>query len=237
MQIAECNKQTLYIDCKDENCFLAGKIESDCPKYNCLNYNCETYDFIKNYQKTMRAEYKKSTIISYFETITIIEKHKDNIKDIANQCCQKHQLIYQKYDNEIVLQADIYTDKDNPENGESIQIAIFKNNITIAVLYEKIQYNDSTEKNHIQNDKLSLMLPVPFGTIIYTVDINTSGDYEIFDWTFSSVNATSYVLTSQFSEIEIPHDKFYKHVYLNKNKADEKLQELISKSKTEGDEQ
>lgn len=234
MRIAECKKQNLCIDCEDENCFLARKIESDCPKHTCLNYDCKNCDFIKDYQKTMRAEYEKTTVISSFETISIIEKHKDNIKDITNQCYQKHQLIHQKYDD-IVLQADIYTDNDKLENGQSIQIAIFKNNIAIVVLYETIQDCNLTEKTHIQPDDLTLVLPVPFDTIVYTVDENTSGEYEIFDWTFSGVNKTNYVLTSLFSEIEIPHNTFYEHVYLDKDKAGEKLQELTAKPKTEED--
>lgn len=87
-----------------------------------------------------------------------------------------------------------------------------------------------SNKDYIKlgNQGLLLLLPVPFDTVVYTVDMNTCGDYEVFDWVFSAVTKEGYVLTSQFSEIEFSREEFLEKVYFEKEVADKKLMELRS---------
>lgn len=61
-EMSLCNKNMLCVDCNDTKCLGAGEIISDCPKYHCdresghIN-DCETCNFIKQFQKNMRKEY------------------------------------------------------------------------------------------------------------------------------------------------------------------------------------
>ncbi len=55
--IKTCENENLCVDCKDKECIFAGKIESDCPIYQCNHRcECEDCDFIKQFQKEMRNE-------------------------------------------------------------------------------------------------------------------------------------------------------------------------------------
>lgn len=69
-------------------------------------------------------------------------------------------------------------------------------------------------------------LPVPLGTTVYTVEENTTGDYEVFDWNFYGVCEDGYVLTSLFSEIVIPIDDFENTIFLRKESALEKKEQM-----------
>lgn len=61
LKMSECKRNNLCIDCDNTQCMLAGKIISDCPKYNCDNNNqCETCNFIKEFQKEERKRYEKN---------------------------------------------------------------------------------------------------------------------------------------------------------------------------------
>lgn len=58
VELKECTRTNLCVDCDNTECLHKGKIMSDCPKYYCDNYklhDCEHCDFIKSYIK----EYKK----------------------------------------------------------------------------------------------------------------------------------------------------------------------------------
>ena len=69
-------------------------------------------------------------------------------------------------------------------------------------------------------------LPVPLGTTVYTMEENTTGDYEVFDWDFYGICEEGYVLTSLFSEIVIPIDDFENIVFLSKESAFEKKEQM-----------
>jgi hypothetical protein len=63
--LGECKRNNLCVDCENNKCTLAGKILSDCPKYKCDRkgedfLNCETCEFIKDFQRSMRKRYKES---------------------------------------------------------------------------------------------------------------------------------------------------------------------------------
>lgn len=79
---------------------------------------------------------------------------------------------------------------------------------------------------------LILRLPVPLGTTVYTVDINTSGDYEVFDWNVYGVCEDGLILTSEFSEIHMDINEFEKRVFLIEEKAMEK-KHLMEKEEKE----
>lgn len=58
LQIDECERENLCVDCNNNECLHAGQIIADCPKYHCDNpkgiHECEKCDFIKEYQNAMR---------------------------------------------------------------------------------------------------------------------------------------------------------------------------------------
>jgi len=62
LEISECHKQSLCVDCKHPKCWFAGSIIADCPKYRCDRpeegfEKCETCAFIKKYHEEMRDYY------------------------------------------------------------------------------------------------------------------------------------------------------------------------------------
>ena len=63
LKIDECTRNNLCVDCDDESCFRHGDPIQDCPKYHCdrpdpLKQECETCEFLKEYQKEMRKIYR-----------------------------------------------------------------------------------------------------------------------------------------------------------------------------------
>lgn len=78
-------------------------------------------------------------------------------------------------------------------------------------------------------------LPVPLGTTVYTIEENTTGDYEVFDWNFYGVCEDGYVLTSLFSEIVIPIDDFENIVFFSKESAFEKKKQMDTEGEKLGD--
>lgn len=64
--MSKCTRQNLCVDCDYTKCWHQGKIISDCPKYKCDNIileDCEHCAFIKQFQKDMREEYKKGSVV------------------------------------------------------------------------------------------------------------------------------------------------------------------------------
>lgn len=64
VQMSLCERNNLCVDCDNDKCWGAGHIISDCPKYHCDRpkeslEDCETCEFIKEFQKTQREYYKK----------------------------------------------------------------------------------------------------------------------------------------------------------------------------------
>lgn len=59
VEISKCTRDTLCVDCDDLDCWNAGSIEADCPKWKCdSDVDCECCDFMKRYQEDMRKYYK-----------------------------------------------------------------------------------------------------------------------------------------------------------------------------------
>lgn len=60
LEMKECKRDNLCVDCDDKNCLHAGQAIADCPKYHCDNPNgiqeCEKCDFLKEFQDIMRNE-------------------------------------------------------------------------------------------------------------------------------------------------------------------------------------
>lgn len=57
LELFECKRDNLCVDCDDEKCKHCGDIAADCPKYHCDNniiLDCKHCAFIKNYQKNFR---------------------------------------------------------------------------------------------------------------------------------------------------------------------------------------
>lgn len=56
VQISICHRKSLCVDCSYDKCTRHGDPGADCPKYRCDNpsNDCETCQFIKEYQKEMR---------------------------------------------------------------------------------------------------------------------------------------------------------------------------------------
>ena len=68
VELGECKKNNLCVDCKNKKCLGAGDIESDCPKYHCDNPNghdCAKCEFMKQYQKDMREQYEAEKKIKH----------------------------------------------------------------------------------------------------------------------------------------------------------------------------
>lgn len=64
LQMTECKRKNLCIDCDDERCMHKGQLIADCPKYYCdrkgeLFEDCESCDFLKQFQKEMRKQYEQ----------------------------------------------------------------------------------------------------------------------------------------------------------------------------------
>lgn len=64
MNLAECERLNLCVDCDNASCSFSDKIISDCPKYHCdrtaYGYeNCNNCAFIQKYQEIMRDFYRK----------------------------------------------------------------------------------------------------------------------------------------------------------------------------------
>lgn len=62
IEMEECTRNNLCVDCDHPHCWLAGSIMADCPKYRCDRpeesfEDCESCSFIKKYQKEMREYY------------------------------------------------------------------------------------------------------------------------------------------------------------------------------------
>lgn len=58
--VSECKRNNLCVDCDNKECWLAGDIQADCPKYRCaFEYGCERCGFIKRYAERMRETYGK----------------------------------------------------------------------------------------------------------------------------------------------------------------------------------
>lgn len=61
LQMTECIRKNLCIDCDDARCIHKGQLIADCPKYRCdrkgeLFEDCESCAFLKQFQKDMRGE-------------------------------------------------------------------------------------------------------------------------------------------------------------------------------------
>ena len=54
-----CHRKNLCVDCDDPDCFHAGKLIADCPKWKCGSEDCENCEFIIEFQKEMRKEFSK----------------------------------------------------------------------------------------------------------------------------------------------------------------------------------
>lgn len=59
LQMTECTRKSLCIDCDDARCIHKGQLMADCPKYYCdrkgeLFEDCESCDFLKQFQKERR---------------------------------------------------------------------------------------------------------------------------------------------------------------------------------------
>lgn len=69
VQMDICKRNNLCVDCDNKDCWGAGHIISDCPKYHCdrkgkaVN-DCSTCTFIKKFQKEMREYYKQKGSVS-----------------------------------------------------------------------------------------------------------------------------------------------------------------------------
>lgn len=63
LKLSECKKHILCVDCDDKNCLRHGDIRQDCPKYSCDRPDhkdeCESCEFMIEYQKEMRKGYRK----------------------------------------------------------------------------------------------------------------------------------------------------------------------------------
>ena len=60
----KCKHYALCFDCDDNTCLLSGKLISDCPKNRCDRPDphireCETCEFLREYQKEKRKHYDK----------------------------------------------------------------------------------------------------------------------------------------------------------------------------------
>jgi hypothetical protein len=69
LEMNECIEDKLCVDCEDTNCIFAKKIISDCPKYYCDREeddyeDCETCEFIKEFQKYERERLKNERSLS-----------------------------------------------------------------------------------------------------------------------------------------------------------------------------
>ena len=65
LKLSECTKNNLCVDCESKTCLHAGKLIADCPKYYCdregdFYEDCESCEFLKEFQREMRAQYDKS---------------------------------------------------------------------------------------------------------------------------------------------------------------------------------
>ena len=58
VDISECIRTNLCVDCDDPDCLLAGEAEADCPKWKCDNpsMNCEACEFLKEYKREVTNE-------------------------------------------------------------------------------------------------------------------------------------------------------------------------------------
>lgn len=57
--LKECTRKNLCVDCDDKECYHAGQLIADCPKYRCdrngvLFEHCESCSFLRKYQEEMR---------------------------------------------------------------------------------------------------------------------------------------------------------------------------------------
>ena len=62
IEIKECTRNNLCVDCDDKKCSRKGDIEQDCPKYRCDNKNrhdCNNCQFMRQYVTDMRKKYAK----------------------------------------------------------------------------------------------------------------------------------------------------------------------------------
>ena len=60
-----CHRKNLCVDCDDPDCFHAGKLIADCPKYHCDRppeqfEDCESCAFLRRFQEDMRKEFKQN---------------------------------------------------------------------------------------------------------------------------------------------------------------------------------
>lgn len=52
VEISLCERKNFCIDCDNNECWHAGQIEADCPKWRCdYSGECEDCDFLKEYYK------------------------------------------------------------------------------------------------------------------------------------------------------------------------------------------
>ena len=55
IELNECTRDNLCVDCDNEKCLAHGDIGADCPKWKCDRDNdCEHCEWIKAYVKLMR---------------------------------------------------------------------------------------------------------------------------------------------------------------------------------------
>ena len=57
MEINECTRDNLCVDCDDDRCIFQAKKESDCPKWRCdmpKGIDCEHCEFIDEFISEMR---------------------------------------------------------------------------------------------------------------------------------------------------------------------------------------
>ena len=65
--LKECTRQNLCVDCDNTECYHAGQLIADCPKYHCdrngvLFEHCESCSFLRNYQEEMREKYARHNL-------------------------------------------------------------------------------------------------------------------------------------------------------------------------------
>lgn len=56
IELNECSRDCLCVDCDNEKCSAHGDIGADCPKWVCdRDHDCEHCEWIKAYVKLMRG--------------------------------------------------------------------------------------------------------------------------------------------------------------------------------------
>lgn len=57
VKISKCTRDNFCVDCDNEKCLNAGKVESDCPKWKCTeDGDCENCTFMKEYYAELKGK-------------------------------------------------------------------------------------------------------------------------------------------------------------------------------------